>query len=255
MKTLRKLTLTEVDRILFDLYPDLRNTDLSGMDLSGWNLTNANFTGTNLNGANLEGANLMYTIFRNANLEGANLSKVYGHETVFEGANLVGVNFTDADLWCACFRNANLEGVNLEIASNICYGNFIGANLKGIRMTAEDKRLVDEDLEYQCRLKEIQKVSVDAVFPKNKYADIMRQLFKKFKDEVARDPNFAVMNEVMVNRKWNPRLAKITFTKVCPAAVYDPEYADDPPLAEQVAYAVQCSPEYKAMKRVGKAPQ
>ncbi|MGW7045562.1 pentapeptide repeat-containing protein [Streptomyces avermitilis] len=135
----RRAILTDADLRGAHLFGDLRNADLSKANLNGAgldkaNLTRAWFQDTSLQRAVLWGAKLTGATFTGADLREAQVS---------EGSpatDLSRAKFFDADL-----RNAVLDGANLVdaifIKTDLGRADLTGANLRGARLSAADKRL------------------------------------------------------------------------------------------------------------------
>ena len=115
--------------IRYDVFADLRETDVSSKPADFWHIKNEEDRINSVKGAILKQFDLRYAdmfraflakaILRNANLEGARLRK-----TVFQNSDIRGANLNKTDL-----RGADLRGVDLREAS-LMDADLTGAHLQ-----------------------------------------------------------------------------------------------------------------------------
>ena len=166
--------------IRYDVFADLRETDVSSKPADFWRIKNVEDRINSVKGAflkkfdlryadmfraflakavlrnaNLEGARLRKTIFQNSDIRGANLNK-----TDLRGANLIGADLREASLMDADLTGAQLKDANLGLTlfhgadlnkANFEDADFRCANLMNAKNLTVDQLSAAETL-YQTKL-------------------------------------------------------------------------------------------------------
>lgn len=98
--------------------------------------------------------------------------------------------------------------------------------------------------EYAYRLKAILGIPWDKVPGKNDYARTMQLKLRKSFGQGGKSSD--VLRGLIINEKWDEKIAKRVFSNIAPDAAFDP--IRKVPIAEDFMRGIRLDPEYKVLK-------